>query len=90
MSKRDARFIMGTPLVEDPFHDDRWIYYYSFKPGQAKSRDQQAVTLVFEADTLSYVEADTELENVPVRQLEPLDTNPQDDKGFFSRWFGRD
>ena len=29
MTKRQVAFIMGTPLVEDAFHSDRWDYVYS-------------------------------------------------------------
>ena len=33
MSKRQVIFVMGTPLVRDPFFQDRWDYVYSFQPG---------------------------------------------------------
>ncbi|MFQ5760576.1 MAG: outer membrane protein assembly factor BamE, partial [Acidiferrobacterales bacterium] len=26
MSRRQVRFLLGTPLIEDPFHQDRWDY----------------------------------------------------------------
>jgi outer membrane protein assembly factor BamE len=34
MSRDQVRFILGTPLVADIFHADRWDYIYSFKQGR--------------------------------------------------------
>ena len=31
MTKRQVIFVMGTPLVRDPFHQDRWDYVYSIQ-----------------------------------------------------------
>lgn len=36
MSRDQVRFILGTPLVADIFHADRWDYIYSFKPGRGE------------------------------------------------------
>ena len=35
MTKKDVKFILGTPLLIDPFHADRWDYVYSFEIGRA-------------------------------------------------------
>ena len=29
MTKKQVRFLLGTPLVNDPFHVNRWDYFYS-------------------------------------------------------------
>jgi len=34
MTREQVRFILGTPLVADIFHADRWDYVYTFKPGR--------------------------------------------------------
>ena len=31
MDQRQVQLILGTPLLRDPFHHDRWDYYYSLK-----------------------------------------------------------
>ncbi len=31
MDMRQVQLILGTPLLRDPFHHDRWDYYYSLK-----------------------------------------------------------
>lgn len=57
MSRRQARFIMGSPLVEDTFNPDRWDYPYVIRNGQDIIREAQ-VTLIFEGDTLTDVRGD--------------------------------
>lgn len=51
MTTRQVRFIMGTPLVQDTFHPERWDYVYSMKAGHQK-REQERVILTFENDVL--------------------------------------
>ncbi|MBT7354525.1 MAG: outer membrane protein assembly factor BamE, partial [Acidiferrobacteraceae bacterium] len=34
VSRDEVRFILGTPLIEDPFHAQRWDYFYSLDPGK--------------------------------------------------------
>ena len=55
MDKQQVRFIMGTPAVEDPFHNDRWDYIYT-KTSGASRRKQRHITLYFEDEKLTYVE----------------------------------
>ena len=33
LSKEKVKFILGTALLKDPFHSNRWDYYYSIKVG---------------------------------------------------------
>ncbi len=53
MTKRQVRFVMGTPLLVDPFQPDRWEYVYSFQPGGGQ-RTQEQVALFFEDDKLTH------------------------------------
>jgi outer membrane protein assembly factor BamE len=68
MTKRQVAFIMGTPLVVDPFHDDRWDYIYSNEPG-GKQRMQKRITLVFDKDELIGLQGDFRPGNLP--EIEP-------------------
>ena len=54
MNRSQVQFIMGTPLVIDTFHQNRWDYVYYFKPGYGKSSEKR-VTLTFKDDTLASV-----------------------------------
>jgi len=57
MSKRQVIFVMGTPLVRDPYHQDRWDYIYSFQPGGGE-RGQEKITVFFIDDQLVRFEGD--------------------------------
>jgi len=51
MTKRQVIFVMGTPLVRDPFNQNRWDYIYSFQPGGGE-RGQESISVFFEDDAL--------------------------------------
>jgi len=48
MSRDQVRFALGTPLVADMFHADRWDYIYRFQPGRGEPQLRRIV--VFFAD----------------------------------------
>ena len=52
MGRREARFILGSPLVKDPFHANRWDYVYSLRDGTTGTVNQQRLSLFFENDLL--------------------------------------
>lgn len=52
MNRRQVRYILGTPLVEDPFNDDRWEYLYMVRNGENTLIDQR-LTVYFDGDTLT-------------------------------------
>jgi outer membrane protein assembly factor BamE len=56
MSKRQVIFVMGTPLLEDPFHKNRWDYIHTVKPGSGSGMTIQRVTLYFDKDTLQRID----------------------------------
>ena len=59
MTRSQVKFIMGTPLVSDPFHTERWDYFYQLiKAG--KAQDKRRITLIFEQDQLKSVLGDVE------------------------------
>ena len=51
MTKRQVNFVMGTPLVRDPYHQDRWDYVYSYQPGGG-ARGQERLSVFFIDDQL--------------------------------------
>lgn len=69
LSRSQVRFLLGTPLVVDPFRTDRWDYVYVYyKAG--KLAEQKRITLFFEGDTLARIEGDVPLAE-PAGQAEP-------------------
>ena len=57
MTKSQVRFIMGTPLIQDSFHGNRWDYVYQMRES-GKITEQRRVILDFENDLLKTVRGD--------------------------------
>ncbi len=49
--------LIGTPLVADPFHADRWDYVYRFSQ-RGTLKEERHITVVFEDDKLARIEGD--------------------------------
>jgi len=56
MTRQQVRFILGTPLVSDPFHQDRWDYIYTLAKGGEVITESQRVTVFFEDDKVARME----------------------------------
>jgi outer membrane protein assembly factor BamE len=57
MTPSQVRFVLGTPLLVDPFRDYRWDYVYRLiKDG--KLTEQRKITVVFENERLKSIEGD--------------------------------
>lgn len=59
MTKRQVQYVMGTPLINDVFHSDRWDYIYQLRRGDDTLRDRR-FTVYFENDQLVRFEGDYE------------------------------
>lgn len=58
-TKDQVRFILGTPMVADMFHADRWDYVYRFRPGRNPDDVQQRHLVVyFDSGKLVRVDGD--------------------------------
>ena len=57
MTKEQVRFVLGTPLVSDIFHADRWDYVFFRELANGK-REQRNLAVVFEKDKLARVMGD--------------------------------
>jgi outer membrane protein assembly factor BamE len=56
MSRVQVRDILGTPMLADLFHNDRWDYVFTFKrPGREPQR--RSVVAYFKGDALERLEA---------------------------------
>jgi outer membrane protein assembly factor BamE len=56
MSRRQVIFVVGTPLLEDPFHHDRWDYVHTVKNGKTQLTTIQHLTLYFKNDVLERID----------------------------------
>ncbi len=57
MSMEQVRFILGTPLVTDIFHADRWDYVYYREP-RGGAREQRKISVHFEGGRLARLSGD--------------------------------
>jgi outer membrane protein assembly factor BamE len=56
-TKDQVRFILGTPLIADAFHADRWDYVYRFQPGRGPV-EQRRLIVYFQDNRLVRVGGD--------------------------------
>jgi outer membrane protein assembly factor BamE len=73
MTKRQVMFIMGSPLLTDSFHEQRWDYIYSKAPN-GQDRVQKRITLFFSGDNLTGVQGDVHPSQLPVVKEVPETT----------------
>ena len=53
MTRSQVRFILGTPMVKDPFHADRWDYVYYFKKGGSDNPIRDRLIVYFDGDKVA-------------------------------------
>jgi outer membrane protein assembly factor BamE len=51
MTRSQVRFLLGTPLITDPFHPERWDYMFIDRKA-GKLKEEQHLTLYFDGDKL--------------------------------------
>jgi outer membrane protein assembly factor BamE len=57
MTKAEVRALLGTPLLSDVFHNNRWDYYFSNVKG-GKAEDRTRLSVFFDEDKLVSVRGD--------------------------------
>ena len=57
MSRDQVRFVLGTPLLTDMFHADRWDYVF-YREFPNKTREERRISVFFENERLARVTGD--------------------------------
>ena len=83
MTKEQVIFVMGTPMINDPLHDNRWDYIFRFKPGYGEietkrttvffNEDEKLVNIIGNyrpGDKADKVHTSTEIVVVPLEDFE--------------------
>jgi len=52
MTREQVRFVLGTPLLVDPFHTNRWDYVFSRMPENSRELEQRRITVFFDKEGL--------------------------------------
>jgi outer membrane protein assembly factor BamE len=58
LTKDQVRFILGTPLIVDPFRVDRWDYIFIRQPENRSEVERRSIAVFFEDNKLKRVEGD--------------------------------
>ena len=73
MEPRKVRFILGTPLLVDPFNQNRWVYLYSLRRGSGDELGQR-VSVYFVDDRLARIDDRLDPDAVPELATERVQT----------------
>ena len=55
MSRQQVRYVLGTPMISDAFHGNRWDYVYLLEH-RGKLVEEQRLTLYFDGDKLAGID----------------------------------
>ncbi|WP_422648073.1 hypothetical protein OJJOAM_002350 [Cupriavidus sp. H18C1] len=82
MTRDQVQFLLGTPLLTDVFHANRWDYVFSFKRGNTQVVQQRRFTVFFDNDRLVRFSGD-ELpsEYELIAEIDGMKRTPEGSKG---------
>src|SRR3982751_6694244 len=73
LTRSQVRFVLGSPLVVDMFHKDRWDYVYLLQK-QGKQDERRRLTVIFDDDKLARLEGDVVVSDKSQEPAKPADT----------------
>ena len=101
LTKDQVRFILGTPVLMDMFHSNRWDYVYRLQKGRTGEVEMRKFSTFFDAsDRLVRVGGDvaalqsTDMSAEPANRMREIELGsvpegtvapPVEDKGFFGK-----
>src|SRR5262245_47691607 len=62
MTRSQVQFLLGTPMVADSFHRDRWDYAYYLRHGKSREVERRWLIVYFENERVARVHRDVELQ----------------------------
>ena len=60
MSRTEVRQLLGTPLLSDVFHNDRWDYYFSHSKGAKGGGERKVFSVFFKDDKVESFTGDVQ------------------------------
>lgn len=54
LTRDQVRYVLGTPMLVDMFHADRWDYVYTLQKGSTREIERRRFTVFFDADGKLY------------------------------------
>jgi outer membrane protein assembly factor BamE len=74
MTRSQVRFLLGTPMVADPFNVERWDYVFFFKVGRTRKEMSSLLTIWFDEDRVVRIDRPTDLQDATRAQEAAFDT----------------
>ena len=65
LTRDQVRFVLGTPLVSDIFHEERWDYVFLRQRTNSRETEFRRIAVFFEEGKLKRVEGDIVAAAVP-------------------------
>jgi outer membrane protein assembly factor BamE len=62
MTRSQVQFLLGTPMVSDAFHRDRWDYAYYLRQGRSREVERRWLIVYFENERVARVARDVTLQ----------------------------
>jgi outer membrane protein assembly factor BamE len=56
MTRSQVRFLLGTPMIADAFHPDRWDYLYYYKDGKTQKVQRRLFVVYFTDEKVARTE----------------------------------
>jgi outer membrane protein assembly factor BamE len=87
MTQAQVLAIMGRPMIQDPFHPERWDYVRWVNPNDGSPIENWRVTVFFQGSLVARIDApppqnaEGKLQLPTVEDLEPLPQTKQSDNG---------
>ncbi len=69
MNSSQVRFLLGTPMIADPFNPNRWDYVFYFRVGRTRDETVSVLTVWFENDRV--VRIDRPDSEDPMAEVDP-------------------
>lgn len=58
MTRRQVAFVMGEPVIQDPFDDTKWVYLYSIDVPGVFNQESRLILFFDENDLLTVISGD--------------------------------
>jgi outer membrane protein assembly factor BamE len=73
MTRGQVRFLIGTPMVADPFNTERWDYVFFFKIGRTRDEIVTNMTIWFENDRVVRIDRPEDVDAIRSRDEADFD-----------------
>ena len=61
MTRGQVQFLLGTPMIDDPFHENRWDYVYYLRIGREDATFKRWISIIFDGNNVSEIVKDQQL-----------------------------